>query len=146
MSLASDPQAFGSTHTHENAQTQGCWERWASLSQDGTTQRTFVLLGDEDRWVGLALVRIDDDLPTTAVLGAMWVSPDVRGRGGSGLLCEACAAWAIERGLHELTLTVVVDNEAARGAYRAAGFVICDETTRSREGRTLGEFVMSRPL
>jgi len=145
-SLASDPQAFGSTHARERAQTQAYWRRWAAQSEDGTTERTFVLLGDEDRWLGLALVRIDHDRPGTAVLGAMWVSPAARGRGGSGVLCEACVAWTIERGMSELTLTVVVDNERARHAYEAAGFAICDRTTWSEYGRTLEEYVMSRSL
>jgi RimJ/RimL family protein N-acetyltransferase len=145
-SLSSDPEAFESTHARELAQTRDWWEQWAARSQDGRTQRTFVLVDDEDRWLGLALVRIDDDRPTTAALNAMWVSPVARGRGGSGMLCDACVAWAIEQGLRELTLTVVIGNERARRAYEAAGFVICGQTTWSRDGRTLEEFVMSRAL
>jgi RimJ/RimL family protein N-acetyltransferase len=146
-SLASDPQAFGSTHAREDAQTEEWWRQWAEQSQDGTAQRTFVLVGDEDdRWLGLALVRVAGERSATAILSAMWVSPEVRGRGGSRMLCDACAAWAIECGVSELALTVVVDNERARRAYEAAGFVAGDRTTWSGHGRTLEEFVMSRSL
>jgi RimJ/RimL family protein N-acetyltransferase len=45
-----------------------------------------------------------------------------------------------------LTLTVVVDNDAARRAYELAGFAVCGETTWVRNGRTLDEFVMARAL
>ena len=76
----------------------------------------------------------------------MWVAPEARGRGAAGLLCEACAAWAALRGCRELTLTVVVENDAARRAYEAAGFAACGETTWMRDGRTLHEFVMVRSL
>jgi RimJ/RimL family protein N-acetyltransferase len=145
-SLASDPEAFGSTYARDSAQPAVWWERWAVQSADGTTQRTFVLVDDQDRWLGLTLVRVDEDRPGSAVLLAMWVSPEARGRRDAGLLCDACASWARERGLGELTLTVVIGNEQARRAYEAAGFAVCGETTWSREGRTLDVFVMSRHL
>jgi RimJ/RimL family protein N-acetyltransferase len=105
-----------------------------------------VLVDESDHRFGLALVRIDDDRPSSAVLNAMWVAPEVRGRRAATLLCDACAAWATERGLHELTLTVVAGNEAALHAYEAAGFAIRGETRWSRDGRTLDELVMSRHL
>ena len=107
-------------------------------------QRTFVLVDAQDRWLGLALARRDGDRPGPAVLNAMWVSGAARGRGAAGALCDACAAWAAERGLRELTLTVLADNGAARRAYEAAGFVVRGPTTRSRQGRALDEFIDAR--
>ena len=74
----------------------------------------------------------------------MWISPAARGRRGSLLLCDACAAWARERGAQELRLTVVIDNVVARHAYEAAGFAVCESTTWSREDRTFEVHVMSR--
>jgi predicted GNAT family acetyltransferase len=103
-----------------------------------------VLEADDGRW--LALARLDDEKPGSAILNAMWVAPEARGRRAARLLCEACAAWAAERGCRELTLTVVVDNDAARRAYESAGFAVCGETTWVRDGRTLDEFVMARSL
>lgn len=145
-SLAADPEAFGSTHARDSAQATEWWERWATQSEEGTTQRTFVLVDHDDLWLGLGLVRLDDDRPSSAALTAMWVSPEARGRRAATSLCDACATWAIERGAHELTLTVVVSNDAARRAYQAAGFAVSGKTTWSREGRTLDVFVMSRSL
>lgn len=125
-------------------------------------QRTFVLADDDDRWLGLALVRPDGERPGDAVLNAMWVAPEARGQRAAARLCDACAAWAAERGLAELTLTVVVGNDAGRRAYEAAGFAVCGRTTWSEHGgavdalvsggervaggRTLDEYVMVRRL
>jgi RimJ/RimL family protein N-acetyltransferase len=105
-----------------------------------------VLVSDDDRWHGLALVRFDDETPGAAVVNAMWVGPSARGQRGARALCDACADWAAGRGCSELRLTVVVDNDAARRAYEAAGFAVCGRTTWPRDGELLDEFVMSRPL
>lgn len=145
-SLAADPHAFGGIYGHALTQPSEWWEQWAEQSELGGSQRTFVLEGDDGRWLGLALVRLDDERSGCAVLNAMWVAPETRGRGAAGLLCEACAGWAAARGCGELTLTVVVDNRAARRAYEAAGFAVCGETTWTRDGRTLEELVMVRSL
>jgi RimJ/RimL family protein N-acetyltransferase len=144
--LAADPEAFGSTYARDAARPTAWWERWAGQSEDGTTQRTFVVIDEDDRWLGLALVRLEDDRPGSAVLNAMWIAREARGRGAAVLLCDACAAWATERGCVELTLSVVVGNDAARRAYEAAGFTVCETTTSSRDERTWDEFVMSRAL
>jgi RimJ/RimL family protein N-acetyltransferase len=145
-SLASDPDAFGSTFEREDGHPASWWQDWAARSDDGTAQRTFVLVDDDDRWYGLALVRRDDADASVAVLNAMWVAPAVRGRALAGALCDACAAWATERGCQRLTLNVVVDNHAARRAYESAGFVVHGQSTWSRDGRTLDELDMARPL
>jgi RimJ/RimL family protein N-acetyltransferase len=105
-----------------------------------------VLVDDSDLWHGLALVRLDDDHPDSAVLTAMWVSPQARGRRAATALCDACASWALDRGAQELTLIVVVGNNAARRAYEVAGFAITQETTWSRDGRALDVHAMSRLL
>ncbi|WP_081686225.1 GNAT family N-acetyltransferase [Candidatus Solirubrobacter pratensis] len=130
----------------EAAQPTEWWERWAAQSELGTSQRTFVLEADKGRWLGLTLVRLDDERPGWAVLNAMWVAPEAGGRRAAGLLCEACAAWAAERGSRQLTLKVVVGNEAARRAYEAAGFAVCGESTWVRDGRTVDQLVMARSL
>jgi RimJ/RimL family protein N-acetyltransferase len=144
--LATDPDAFGSTLARDAAHPQEHWERWAAESDAGNRQRTFVLVDDEDRWHGLALVRHDADEPGTAVLHGMWVAPGIRGRRLGVLLSDACAAWATQQGLRELTLAVVIGNEPALRAYEAAGFVVRGKTTWRQAGRALDELVMARRL
>jgi GNAT superfamily N-acetyltransferase len=145
-SLSTDPEAFGSTHAREVAMPADWWQGWADRSDEGTDQRTFVLVDADNRWLGLALARRDEDQPGAAVVNAMWVASQARGHGGARALCDACAAWAGGRGFDTLTLAVVVGNERALRAYTTAGFVVSGETTWDRDGRTLNELLMSRPL
>lgn len=145
-SLAADPEAFGSTYARDAGQPVERWQRWAASSELGTSQRTFVLEADGGRWLGLALVRLDDEKPGSAVLNAMWVAPEARGQRAAALLCDACATWATERDCRQMTLDVVVDNRSARRAYEVAGFIVCGQSTWSRDGRALEELVMSRSL
>ena len=123
QALQSDADAFGSTYERDRARPARWWERIARLSEAGVEQRTFVLVDEQDVWLGLAIVRPDDESPGDAVLNAMWVAPSVRGRGGAGLLCSACSAWARGRGFPTLNLNVKVSNESAVKAYAKAGFV-----------------------
>ena len=97
-------------HTPATSQPGAAWEGWAARSEDGTQERTFVLVGDDDRWLGLALVRLDDSNDGSAILKCNVGPPQARGRRGAGALCDACAAWATEHGCRQVTLQVVVDN------------------------------------
>ncbi len=79
-----------------------------------------------DRLVGLThLARYPDaKLRHKARIGGMYVAPEVRGQGvGAALLEAAIAQAAALGGIEALTLAVTVGNTAARGLYRAAGFV-----------------------
>jgi RimJ/RimL family protein N-acetyltransferase len=145
-SLETDPHAFGGTHAHEAGLRWDWWTNWASKSELGTSQRTFVLEARDGSWLGLALVRLDDETENAAVLNAMWVVPEARGRGAAGMLCEACATWAAAHGCRELTLTIMVENHTARHAYEAADFAVCGEATWERDGEILDQFVMARSL
>ena len=68
-SLESDPHTFGSTYARDAARPARWWERWAGESEDGTVQRTFLLVDRDDRWLGIALVRLDADITGRAWLG-----------------------------------------------------------------------------
>ena len=59
-SLAADPQAFGSTYARHATRPPEWSERWAADSEAGTSQRTFVLVGEDGRWLGLAMARLDE--------------------------------------------------------------------------------------
>ncbi|HLX20431.1 MAG TPA: GNAT family N-acetyltransferase [Gaiellaceae bacterium] len=53
----------------------------------------------------------------------MYVAPEWRGKGIGSALMEAAIAWARDRGLHKLTLSVFPHNTAAIALYRKFGFV-----------------------
>jgi ribosomal protein S18 acetylase RimI-like enzyme len=53
----------------------------------------------------------------------MAVARDWRGRGVGTTLIAASIAWARERGLHKLSLSVFAHNERAISLYRKVGFV-----------------------
>jgi GNAT superfamily N-acetyltransferase len=145
-SLQADPGAFGATFASDSARPDEWWERGARLSGEGREQRTFVVVDDEDHWLGMALVRPDDESPGDAVLNAMWVAPKARGQGHARALCDACAEWAQERGFPALNTAVVAGNTAARRTYESAGFTFVGTSTWTGHGRTLHEEQLRRPL
>ena len=145
-SLRHDPGAFASTLAHEELLPAEWWAGWAALSQEGSKQRTFVVCGEADEWLGLALVRLAADQPGMAVINAMWVAPEARRNGHSRALCEACAEWAAGHGLHTVTLEVVEGNATARRAYESFGFSVAGETTIVVGGEDLRELLMARAL
>jgi RimJ/RimL family protein N-acetyltransferase len=53
----------------------------------------------------------------------MTVAREWRGRGVGSALMAAAIEWARDRGLHKLTLSVFVHNDAAIALYRKFGFV-----------------------
>jgi len=55
-------------------------------------------------------------------LGFMFVSPEFRGQGISGLLLTALKKWILDQGIKEVRLQVYDENEAAVRAYEKAGF------------------------
>ncbi len=138
--LREDPQGFSSTYEREAAYPDAVWSSRAALSEAGEEQRMYVVTEDGEaparqavgdvlvdapvrrgmaQWLGMALARDDAG---TAVLNAMWVAPEGRGRGAARALCDACADWAKTRGFDVLEVGVYPDNEPARGMYAAAGF------------------------
>jgi GNAT superfamily N-acetyltransferase len=120
-SLASDPDAFGSTYERDLAFPADWWERGAQRSEQGV-QRTFVAVDSGDAWIGMAVVRPDEESLGDAVINAMWVAPEARRQGVGRALLEACLEWARARHFRGVNLNVRIGNAAARAAYAAAGF------------------------
>ena len=120
-SLATDPEAFGATFEGDASRPADWWQRGASRSERGG-QRTFVIVDEDDRWLGMALVRPDDESPGDAVINAMWVAPEARRQGMGRALLEACVDWAREHRFRAVNLAVRTVNAPARAAYAAAGF------------------------
>jgi ribosomal protein S18 acetylase RimI-like enzyme len=120
-SLEADPEGFSSTHAREVAFADEVWATRAAASAAGDEGRTYVVVDDDDRWLGLAVARRDEH--GIAVLNAMWVAPEARGRGAAKALCDACVGWAREHGFASIDVEVFADNVAGRQLYEATGFV-----------------------
>jgi ribosomal protein S18 acetylase RimI-like enzyme len=135
--LTADPAAFTSTYEQESRRPDEWWTGWAARSSAGVDQCTFVVT-DDDRWLGLALVRADDERSGDAVINSMWVAPEARRRGAGQELLAACVGWAAEHGFSAVNLCVIRGNDAALRLYEAAGFTLRDGTTE--------QLSMTRPL
>jgi GNAT superfamily N-acetyltransferase len=145
--LATDPEAFSSTYAEASSHPLEEWKQRAAFSEAGALQRTFVVAGEEDTWLGMALVRLREEDPGLAALNAMWVAPEARGKGAAKLLGDACATWAAQHGCAELTLGIFTGNVRARRAYEAAGFVFTQDITWTRpDGTTVEVQRMTRAL
>lgn len=123
--LAESPSAFGSTLERERRFTEADWrERLGGLSVLVLDDAEPVALGGGFR-IGPGVVQVV----------AMWVEPAYRGRGLSRLLLDRIVAGARAEG-RRLRLDVAQDNEVARAAYLAYGFVPTGETEPIRPGAT----------
>jgi ribosomal protein S18 acetylase RimI-like enzyme len=141
--LRDAPYAFATTSDEAAARPAEYWERWTRAPAD---EQVTIVAVDGDRWVGMVSGWLPEQTPNRAWLAQLWVDPAVR-RAGLGLrLIEAIVAWARERGMVALELSVTTNNPAAAALYARAGFV---ETGRRRPlpndpSRT--EVFLSRPL
>jgi GNAT superfamily N-acetyltransferase len=60
---------------------------------------------------------------TTATLTAMWVRPELRGRGTGGELVQQFLTWAREQRAERAEVTAYTANEGARSFYARHGFI-----------------------
>jgi GNAT superfamily N-acetyltransferase len=133
------PDAFASTYAREAAFTEAQWR--ARIREDAVT---FLAHADDGTVAaGMAGGILVYETPE---LVSMWVRPDRRGRGVGGLLVEAVAAWAGERGYPALSLWVTKANEPARRLYERLGFVATGEYQPLPSNPALAETRMRRAL
>lgn len=122
QSLRQHPEAFGNAFEDEASwPIENVVERLQS-----TPDNTVLGAWNEQALVGLINFARFRGRKTRhrAMIGAMYVAPEVRGRGiGSALLNEAIHHARALADLEELILAVTVGNKAARALYLAAGFI-----------------------
>ena len=70
-------------------------------------------------------------------LNAIYLLPEAQGEGYGRRLWEGAERWFRARGLHDVRLTVAVENHKARGFYGHLGF----RETRRIRGELFGEFL-----
>ena len=100
----------------------------------------------DGRRVGCVLCVPSPDLPDTAVLRILLVTPDARGQGAGSALVSACLDHARAAGCRTVTLWTNDVLTSARKIYQAAGFTLDDEGPEHRFGADLTFQNWSRTL
>jgi ribosomal protein S18 acetylase RimI-like enzyme len=145
-SLLDSPEAFGSTYGEESARSERFWRDWSAGRWRDGVAAAFVGRGADGTIVGTSTGAAYDAEPGVAHVYAMWVAPDARGAGVGRALLDAVAAWAHDRGLERLVLSVTSTNDGARRFYEACGFVDTGERSPLREGSELRTLIFAKPL
>jgi ribosomal protein S18 acetylase RimI-like enzyme len=108
------------------------WQRRRALYESWLlSQQAFVLIaGTCDEPVGYAVVRLHDGPDDTYPVGASWaeiyslsVDPQARGHGIGTLLLDAIDERLTALGIHDVTISAMVENESALRLYQRRGFV-----------------------
>ena len=79
-------------------------------------------------------------------IGAMWVAPELRGRGIGQLLFDAAIEWHRARGSSCIELSVTEGNAPAQRLYERNGFTLTGATGILRDGSPLRTLEMRRVL
>ncbi|HEY7380134.1 MAG TPA: GNAT family N-acetyltransferase [Gaiella sp.] len=129
--LEADPSSFAATLERESAYDDGEWAEWAE--SDATGDQATTLLAEQDgEPVGIvAAYRNERDEHMFHVV-AMWVAPEVRGRGVGRFLLDSVETWIADAGGTVAELMVAESSVAARRLYESAGYRP-DGTTRLSE-------------
>lgn len=144
--------AFLETYETAVARPQAFWDERAAAAALSSGSAQFIAeLGSA--WVGSVTVLVPEPaLPDyfgrvreagTALLVAVYVAAEHRGRGILERLVDAGAEWAQRQGCGILFLDVHEDNSRARAAYARLGFAPTGGTIVGQNGR---ELEMSRQL
>jgi RimJ/RimL family protein N-acetyltransferase len=114
--LREDPTAFLATYDQESAFEDAQWQDRASQANGAS----FVAV-DGETAEGLATGLIVENSETVVLVG-MWVAPRLRGTGVAGELVDSVVAWARERGVARVRLSVERGNDRAARLYERCGF------------------------
>jgi ribosomal protein S18 acetylase RimI-like enzyme len=128
-SIADSPLATYPTHNEEAGRSP------AEIQERIVESATQVVFGafDGDTLIGIAGLRWDAlvQVAHKAVLWGVFVHPGWRGRGLARQLLHALFAYARERGLRQIRLSVNVENPQAAGLYRSMGFELYGREPRA---------------
>lgn len=79
-------------------------------------------------------------------VSSLYVLPGFQGRGVGGSLLAAAERHAVEFGVHELWLGVMVQNTQALAWYRRVGFTFVEELPFTMGGTTVPHLIGYRPI
>ncbi|MGH8996762.1 MAG: GNAT family N-acetyltransferase [Acidimicrobiales bacterium] len=117
-SLNEAPDSFGSTYQAEAAYAESDWRK----RLERPDAATFVA-SQHGGGVGIVVGVADPSHAGVAVLNAMWVPPESRGRRVGEALVNAVIDWARSEGCHAVLLGVADQSAAAQRLYERMGLV-----------------------
>ncbi|GAA2835010.1 GNAT family N-acetyltransferase [Kitasatospora paracochleata] len=122
--LQDSPEAFSTRYTDAVALADHSWQEEARRAATAPDDGLFVAVDEDGVWVGTAGAAPLTDIPDTAHVHAVYVSPAHRGPDGPArALMAAAVGFAREHiARTHLTLGVREDNHRARAFYRRLGF------------------------
>ena len=117
--LRESPDAFSPTYEDTSRHHDDYWHNAArSIANSSTVE---ILIAEcDDAAVGLVSGQVDKK--GVGHIGAMWASPDVRGRGVGKQLLLGVVEFLKQQGCQIIELTVTETNDAALNMYRGIGF------------------------
>lgn len=133
--LQEAPDAFCSTFAGARQIPDADWQARLANIQSDRDYPIAALLADQP--IAMAWATIDSSYPTHANLFQMWVAPECRGQGVGKQVVQAAIAWAIDRQLQSLHLSVTDGDTPARHLYESLGFVAVGELEPMRSGSGL---------
>jgi GNAT superfamily N-acetyltransferase len=140
--LREAPYAFGSTYAEQAAFTEQDWRGRAARGS-----MFFAYLPEVCTTEPVGLAGGYTEVPGTAELISMWVSPRARGRGAGEALIARVAEWARDcTDAVTLHLWVTESNHPALRLYERCGFAPTGERQPLPSDPSLAEVAMSRPL
>ncbi len=140
--LADAPVAFCERLADAVAAPDAMWQQRAVRGAEGGD--SFQVIGwVGDRPVGTA---VGFGKNSDAVLAAVYVTPDARGRGLLDRMVEQVVAWAADQGAGSLRLLVHESNDRAAAAYSRLGFLSTGHREPYPLDRTTHEVELARPL
>lgn len=122
--LADSPNAFGTSLGAAAALPDTAWQERAARAATAPDDALFVALDETGTWTGTAAAAPIPDIPGTAHVHAVYVTPPHRGADGPAraLMDTAVDFARAHTDCMWLTLGVHEDNDRARAFYRRLGF------------------------
>jgi ribosomal protein S18 acetylase RimI-like enzyme len=123
--LQDAPTAFGTTYADAAALADDDWRQRAAENATSPVSATFIAVAEDDRWVGMASSGPLNEVPGTAHIHGVYVTPAHRGQTAelATQLVDAGIRWARDNTEASwLTLGVHEDNQRAQAFYRRVGF------------------------
>ena len=133
--LQEAPEAFCSTFASARQIPDADWQARLANIQPDRDYPIAALLTDQP--IAMAWATVDSSHATHANLFQMWVAPEYRGQGVGKQVMQAAIAWARERQLQSLHLSVTDGDTPARYLYESLGFVAVGELEPMRSGSGL---------